>query len=146
RLLTREVAATAVPWSSSCPPNLRGIHPQIELKMDVPIPNGENWAKLSPRHGEPERWHPLVDHCIDVAACAEALLANPTIQARLPALARVEVMPERWAERLTALAFLHDFGKANRMFQRREAGHIKEAVFIAGRPRRDIVRDDGEFW
>jgi CRISPR-associated endonuclease/helicase Cas3 len=102
--------------------------------MDAPIPDGENWAKLAPRRGEPERWHPLVDHCTDVAVCAEGLLANPTIQARLAALARVEAIPERWVERLTTLAFLHDFGKANRMFQRREAGHIKEAVFIAGRP------------
>src|SRR6266436_4979783 len=102
--------------------------------MDAPIPDGANWAKLAPRRGEPERWHPLVDHCTDVAACAEGLLANLTIQARLAALARVEGIPERWAERLTALAFLHDFGKANRMFQRRKAGHIKEAVFIAGRP------------
>jgi CRISPR-associated endonuclease/helicase Cas3 len=102
--------------------------------MDAPIPGGANWAKLAPRRDEPERWHPLIDHCTDVAACAEGLLANPTIQARLAALARVEAFPERWAERLTALAFLHDFGKANRMFQQRKAGHIKEAVFIAGRP------------
>jgi CRISPR-associated endonuclease/helicase Cas3 len=101
--------------------------------MDVPIPDGANWAKLAPRGGEPERWHPLIDHCTDVAACAEGLLANPMIQARLAALAHVEAFPERWAERLTALAFLHDFGKANRMFQERKAGHIKEAVFIAGR-------------
>ena len=102
--------------------------------MDAPIPVGDNWAKLAPRRGEPERWHPLVDHCADVAACTEGLLANPTIRARLAALARVEDFPERWVERLTALAFLHDFGKANRMFQRREGGHIKEAAFIAGRP------------
>jgi CRISPR-associated endonuclease/helicase Cas3 len=102
--------------------------------MFTPIPKNANWAKLYPRRGEPERWHPLVDHCTDVAACAEALLANPTIQARLASLARVEIIPERWIERLTALAFLHDFGKANRMFQQRKAGHIKEAVFIAGRP------------
>ncbi len=102
--------------------------------MDAPIPDGANWAKLAPRRGEPERWHPLVDHCTDVAACAEELLSNPTIRARFAALARVDVLPMPWAERLAALAFLHDFGKANRMFQQREAGHIKEAVFIAGRP------------
>jgi CRISPR-associated endonuclease/helicase Cas3 len=104
------------------------------IGMDAPIPDGVNWAKLAPRRGEAERWHPLVDHCADVAACAERLLANPTIQTRLAALAGVAALPELWVERLTALAFLHDFGKANRKFQRREAGHIKEAVFIAGRP------------
>jgi CRISPR-associated endonuclease/helicase Cas3 len=101
--------------------------------MYAPVPVGANWAKLAPRQGEPERWHPLSDHCTDVAACAEALLANSTIQARLAALARVDCIPDRWVERLTALAYLHDFGKANRLFQQRKAGHIKEAVFIAGR-------------
>src|SRR4051794_8061238 len=101
--------------------------------MYAPVSKNADWAKLYPRRGEPERWHPLVDHCTDVAACAEALLANSTIQNRLAALAGVEVVPEQWVERLTALAFLHDFGKANRMFQQRKAGHIKEAVFIAGR-------------
>src|SRR5690606_15387990 len=30
--------------------------------------------------------------------------------------------------RLTVLAFLHDFGKANRRFQERRGGHIEEAV------------------
>jgi CRISPR-associated endonuclease/helicase Cas3 len=102
--------------------------------MDAPVPHGANWAKLAPRLGEAERWHPLIDHCADVAACAEGLLANPTIQARLGALARLEAIPEQWVERLAALAFLHDFGKANRKFQQREGGHIKEAVFVAGRP------------
>src|SRR6266516_3271312 len=36
--------------------------------MDAPVPEGADWAKLAPRRGEPERWHPLVDHCNDVAA------------------------------------------------------------------------------
>ena len=57
--------------------------------MDAPISEGVNWAKLAPRRGEPERWHPLVDHCADVAACAERLLANLTVRARLAALAGV---------------------------------------------------------
>jgi len=40
--------------------------------MHSPIPAGECWGKLTPRRGEPERWHPLSDHCMDVVACAEA--------------------------------------------------------------------------
>jgi CRISPR-associated endonuclease/helicase Cas3 len=104
--------------------------------MDAPVPEGADWAKLLPRRGEPERWHPLVDHCSDVAACAEALMANPVVGSRLAALAGIEVLPQLWAERLAALAFLHDFGKANRKFQGREGGHIKEAAFIVGRPER----------
>src|SRR6266487_232801 len=104
--------------------------------MDAPVPEGVDWAKLAPRRGEPERWHPLVDHCSDVAACAEALMANPIVCSRLAALAGIQTLPQLWAERLAALAFLHDFGKANRKFQRREGGHIKEAAFIAARPER----------
>ncbi len=38
--------------------------------MHSPIPADECWGKLTPRRGEPERWHPLSDHCVDVAACA----------------------------------------------------------------------------
>jgi hypothetical protein len=98
--------------------------------MDAPVPEGVDWAKLAPRQGEPERWHPRVG-------------------SRLAALAGIETLPQVWAERLVALAFLHDFGKANRKFQRREGGHIREAAFIAGRPEKDveaIQQEQGPAW
>ncbi|MGO9422255.1 HD domain-containing protein [Roseiarcus sp.] len=83
--------------------------------MLTPIPRGMNWAKLFPRDGEPRYWHPLEDHCIDVAACAETLLNLPIVRTRLAGLAAVAIFPEGWSERLAALAFIHDFGKANRL-------------------------------
>ncbi|WP_234051416.1 MULTISPECIES: HD domain-containing protein [unclassified Xanthobacter] len=63
-----------------------------------------------------QAWDPLADHCADVAAVA--LLMLRLIQRRLAALAGVaDVLPVRTA-RLCALAFLHDFGKANHRLQR----------------------------
>lgn len=60
----------------------------------------------------------LVAHCIDVAAVMEALLALPTQQARLAALAGRELTPlDR--QRLVALSFLHDPGKAGAGFYSR---------------------------
>src|SRR6478672_7455608 len=100
--------------------------------MHSPIPAAECWGKLTPRRGEPERWHPLSDHCVDVAACAEAILNLPIIRARLASLAGRDSFPSVWSERLASLAFLHDFGKANERFQNRDGGHIAEAVYVAG--------------
>jgi len=93
--------------------------------MLTPIPRGMNWAKLFPRDGEPRYWHPLEDHCIDVAACAETLLNLPIVRTRLAGLAAVAIFPEGWSERLAALAFIHDFGKANRLAK----GSISRAMF-----------------
>lgn len=47
-------------------------------------PRNEFWGKFrSPSGaGEPE-WHPLIDHCADVAACVEAFLERPVWRARL---------------------------------------------------------------
>ncbi|MCS6803415.1 MAG: CRISPR-associated helicase Cas3' [Dehalococcoidia bacterium] len=85
----------------------------------------ECWGKRSPDGS----WHPLVDHCVDVAFAFRSLL-------ELPRLARslAELDPAQ-RERLAVLAFLHDFGKANRGFQakaipgaRDTCGHVMEAV------------------
>ena len=116
--------------------------------MLTPIPSGMNWAKLSPRGGDAKYWHPLADHCIDVAACAERLLALPIMRERLAALAGGGAFPDIWAARLAALAFLHDFGKANRNFQGRTGGHIAEAAYVADSAalRRDAGLDALDAW
>lgn len=87
------------------------------------------WAKRRPRN-EPVEWHTLADHSHDVAAAFEAVLALPVVEARLAALAGEPGLSARWKARLTVLAFLHDFGKANHKFQRGEGGHIHEAAPI----------------
>lgn len=87
-----------------------------------------SWAKLSPRH-DPEKWHPLADHCHDVAACFEAIIGIATVQRRLAGLADREDLAADWIARLTVLAFLHDYGKANHAFQDRKGGHLREAGY-----------------
>jgi CRISPR-associated endonuclease/helicase Cas3 len=86
------------------------------------------WAKLAPRE-QPVRCHPLIDHCHDVAASFEALIALPMFERRLARLAGRDAVPDDWPARLVVLAFLHDFGKVNHKFQSGKGGHIDEAVF-----------------
>lgn len=68
------------------------------------------WAKARPAAEATVGWHPFLWHALDVAACAEALLAaHTTLAARLRALAGEEA-----ATLATALAVLHDLGKLSR--------------------------------
>lgn len=57
-------------------------------------------------------WHPLVDHCADVASVAETLLRLPVWRKRLVRLAGRDISDVGWA-RLCVLAALHDIGKLN---------------------------------
>lgn len=76
------------------------------------------WGKTrTVEHGD-SRWHPLVCHCLDVAACADVLLAHepPATSARLAA-----TLGEPWAYArpwLLLLIAAHDLGKATPAFQR----------------------------
>lgn len=85
------------------------------------------WGKL----GEHGHTHPLADHCMDVAVTFQALLNVPGIARSLLPADPVQ------RERLTVLAFLHDFGKCNRGFQakadpdaRDTAGHVFEGLAL----------------
>lgn len=76
-------------------------------------------------------WHPLEDHCADVAAVCERLLKSTLIRLRLARLAGVPELDEVACARLCVLAALHDAGKANHGFQRKAepaqpdvAGHV----------------------
>jgi hypothetical protein len=85
---------------------------------------------------------------MDVAACAEALLFLANARLRLAALAGDKEFPDIWSARLAALAFLNDFGKANRNFQNLKGGHVAEAAFFASNAdlRRAAGLDSLESW
>ncbi|MES2228854.1 MAG: CRISPR-associated helicase Cas3' [Pseudomonadota bacterium] len=77
----------------------------------------EPWGKLDRSCVDPSRAQrlTLVAHCIDVAAVVGALLAEPTMRARLETLAG-RALNAVDVQRLVALAFLHDVGKCSAGF------------------------------
>lgn len=99
------------------------------------------WGKLDKKQGT---WHPLTAHMLDVAACLLAMCKIESIQHKLEQLAN-RPLSELDLLRLSALAFLHDIGKANSGFQAKRwivtvqattaswpmpAGHTSEALHI----------------
>jgi CRISPR-associated endonuclease/helicase Cas3 len=113
--------------------------------MDEDVAAGRFWGKLqfierdgvrAVEHGV-AAWHPLEDHCADVAACALALLQLPTWNARLAHLGGLQALTESQVARLAALAALHDLGKFNLGFQNKRwpkskgnvwRGHVAEWI------------------
>jgi CRISPR-associated endonuclease/helicase Cas3 len=94
------------------------------------------WGKLRRDHDGTRvlEWHPLLDHCADVAAVVEALLRLPVWRERLTRLA-ARTLTETSLARLCVLAALHDIGKFNLGFQAKgrpelgtTAGHVREAL------------------
>lgn len=73
------------------------------------------WGKLS-RLESGVKVHPLLDHMIDVAACFTALARCPGFRRALERLAS-RPLGDADLQRLAALVFLHDLGKANAGFQ-----------------------------
>jgi CRISPR-associated endonuclease/helicase Cas3 len=100
----------------------------MQSKDPVPL-----WAKLS---ADRTTWHSLVDHSADVAAVMLALLNQPTIASRIAKAGGLIDLSAGMRARLGALAFLHDFGKANRGFQARhdpdapKVGHIDQVAWL----------------
>ena len=96
------------------------------------------WGKFEGAERGGPCWHPLIDHCADVAACCEALLRQPILARRLSRLAGIETLDEVLIARLSAIAFLHDLGKANWGFQHKirpgsktwDAGHVGEVYHL----------------
>ena len=90
------------------------------------------WAKIDRNEqGRVLQWHPLADHCVDVAAVAEALLDETGLGKRLATLGGQETLTGTQVARLAVLAGLHDLGKANHGFQNKafsrkplQAGHV----------------------
>lgn len=95
------------------------------------------WGKLTLAGDAVVAWHPLEDHCADVAACAAALLQRTTLRRRLAALAGREDLDAVTVARLCVLVALHDIGKFNQHFQNKgrpgaspTAGHVREASLL----------------
>jgi CRISPR-associated endonuclease/helicase Cas3 len=94
---------------------------------------GDLWGKFRDENRGGPAWHPLIDHCMDVACVLEALLHQPTIRRRLARAGGLDDLDEVQVARLCFLAFLHDLGKCNWGFQRKilpevteRAGHVSE--------------------
>ncbi len=94
----------------------------------------DQWGKLRFRDASRDvaAWHPLRDHCLDVAAVVLALLETSLLGERLATLAELERLSPRQCLRLAWLAFLHDVGKANAGFQAKArspstTGHVAPA-------------------
>jgi len=98
------------------------------------------WGKLN----DSGKSHPLIAHMLDVAACFQAVSELPSVRRAMVCLAGRSLTAQD-VSRLSALAFLHDIGKANAGFQAKRwahdglatprgwpetAGHATEALFI----------------
>lgn len=96
------------------------------------------WGKLKrDETGVVETWHPLIDHCADVAACCGVLLKHSLIGRRLAVLSSRNRLSEVQISRLSVLAGMHDIGKYNHGFQARmhyrnpnTAGHVMEMLAL----------------
>lgn len=87
------------------------------------------WGKTD--RADPNRFHPLLYHMLDVAAAAEELWDRLPVEARRPALLG-SADSERSRAACTFLAGAHDVGKANRYFQRKsgeQARRLTECGF-----------------
>jgi CRISPR-associated endonuclease/helicase Cas3 len=106
---------------------------------------GDLWGKFRDESRDGPAWHPLVDHCTDVACVLEALLRQPTIRLRLARAGGLADLDEVTAARLCFLAFLHDLGKCALGFRAkaapelgRTAGHLAALKPLLGGP---LVQD-----
>lgn len=80
---------------------------------------GDLWGKFRDEVRGGPAWHPLADHCTDVACVVEALLAQPTIRRRLARAGWLDDLDKAQRARLCWFAFVHNLGKCNWGFQRK---------------------------
>lgn len=90
------------------------------------------WGKFRDESRGGPAWHPLIDHCTDVACVLEALLAQPTIRRRLARAGGLDDLDPIQVARLCFLGFIHDLGKCAAGFQAKASeppvigvGHIR---------------------
>jgi CRISPR-associated endonuclease/helicase Cas3 len=94
------------------------------------------WGKLTDETRGGPAWHPLVDHCADVACVLEALISQPTVRQRLARAAALPDLDPAAIGRLSFLAFIHDLGKCAAGFQAKAEGesHGKVGHLAALKP------------
>ncbi len=104
------------------------------------------WGKLDPKTASPTHWHPLVDHCVDVASVARQLLDLDVWQSRFAGLG-LPVREASGRDAVSVLVGLHDLGKFSPGFQRAREGvkpssHVQaglQVVAPATREAPDVV-------
>ncbi len=102
--------------------------------MRLPITSFWGKAWLNNETHSLEAWHPLRDHCIDVATVFRALVGISSIRQRVERAAGHSLSAAQ-LDRLAIIALLHDLGKLNLGFQGkvfsqgdRQAGHVREVA------------------
>ncbi|MCP4657563.1 MAG: CRISPR-associated endonuclease Cas3'', partial [bacterium] len=101
------------------------------------------WGKLKQERQTVVSWHPLADHCADVAATCEALLRRTILGRRLARIAGLDALSGVQVDRFCVLAALHDAGKFNIGFQNKalahppfKCGHLAEVLGLLDDPKR----------
>lgn len=74
------------------------------------------WGKSRLAPDGRREFHPLADHCTDVATVFQQLLTLPRLRRALQSCTST-LLDETHSARLALIAFLHDIGKCNRGFQ-----------------------------
>jgi CRISPR-associated endonuclease/helicase Cas3 len=88
------------------------------MSGDQALQSSQAFGKLERgADGSVLRWHPLIDHMIDVAACFHRRLARCRSIRRAMERSAGRQLNEQDIARLAVLVFLHDVGKANSGFQ-----------------------------
>jgi len=103
-------------------------------------PTGFWGKKETDDGGQVVAWHPLLDHCADVAACCSTILDKTLIRKRLATLGGLDDLSAVQASRLCFLAALHDIGKFSIGFQNKAlakphftCGHVGPVMALLGR-------------
>jgi len=97
------------------------------MSDDQVLNDSEAFGKLErSADGSVLRWHPLIDHMIDVAACFHRLARCRSIRRAMERSAERRLLTEQDIARLVVLAFLHDIGKANSGFQAKRWKNMRD--------------------
>ena len=99
------------------------------------------WGKLGEELGPAREWHPLLDHCADVAACTEALLTDTLLGERLASWGGLRALDGVQVARLSVISALHDLGKFNYGFQSK-SGRCRGLRWRSGRCGRRGTAED----